>query len=307
MLAINEKGLINMVNQTALRIFKLENADAVMGKHITEINTDSGLCEVLQTGKPAKDEEVVVNGVPLIVNMFPIIHKSEVTGVVASFRNKDELYRLAKELSRVKEYSEMLRAQTHEYSNKLHTIAGLIQIEAYADALDMIIREASGYQEFVKLMTSTMKDPLLSAIIIGKYNYAKEHDIEFTIDPDSSMNDIPESIDREKLVTILGNLFNNAFEAVMDADDKRVSISMTDFGDDIIFEVEDSGEGISFDSRAKIFEKGFSSKEDSGRGLGLFLVDKLVKDMNGSVEISSSQLGGAAFTVIITKGVESDE
>lgn len=306
-LAINERGQVSMVNQTALAIFRLESASEAIGRPVREIVPDGGISEVLLTGNPAKDVEVEVNGIPLIVNIFPIVHNSEVIGAVSSFRNKDELYRLAKELSRVKEYSEMLRAQTHEYSNNLHTIAGLIQIEAYSEALDMVIREVSGYQEFVKLMTSTMKDPLLSAIVIGKYNYAKEQDIDFTIDLESSMNDIPDNVDREKLVTVLGNLFNNAFEAVMEADEKKVTLSMTDLGDDIIFEVEDSGAGVSEEERSKIFDKGFSSKENSGRGLGLFFVDKLVREMNGTVETGRSQLGGAAFTVIIPKGAGCDE
>lgn len=300
-IAVNEVGDVSMINQAAMTMLEMDEPDKALGKAVREVVPQSGICKVLETAKPRIDVDVELNDTHLIMNILPIIHKGEVMGVVASFRRKDELYRLAKELSRVKEYSEMLRAQSHEYSNKLHTIAGLLQIEAYKDALDMIISEASDYQSFVKLLTSTLKDPMLSAIIIGKYNYALELGIDFHIDPESSMKDIPDSTDREKLVTILGNLFNNAFEAVSECERKVVSLSMTDFGNDIIFEIEDSGSGISEDMLSDIFRKGMSTKDRGDRGFGLYFVDKLVNEMGGSIEVGNSQLGGASFTVIVSK------
>lgn len=303
LVAINETGHISMINHAAIKILNVDDTDTMLGQSVREFITDDTLDNVLNAGAPTKDKELMINDIPLIVNMYPVVHNKSVIGAVASFRKKDELYRLAKELSRVKEYSEMLRAQSHEYSNTLHTIAGLLQIEAYTEALEMIIKESSDYQDFIKLMTSTITDPVISAVIIGKYNYAHELNITFQIDPDSSMTDIPDHIDRNKIVTVLGNLFDNSFDAIQKSGHqlKQVNLSMTDLGDSLIFEVEDSGEGVDNNLIHKIFEKGVSSKDGSDRGYGLYLVNDIVNAFNGSINISDSELGGAAFTVIIPK------
>ncbi|GIT73755.1 MAG: hypothetical protein Ct9H300mP28_35690 [Pseudomonadota bacterium] len=139
-----------------------------------------------------------------------------------------------------------MRAQTHEYSNKLHTLAGLIQLGSYREALDLIGQETSGYQELLGILAVKVPDPLLSAIILGKYNRAQEMRVDFQLDPESSMIDIPKSINREKMVTIIGNLLENAIEAAQEniSGPQTVKLSMTDYGNDLIFEVEDSGKGL---------------------------------------------------------------
>jgi two-component system CitB family sensor kinase/two-component system sensor histidine kinase DcuS len=201
----------------------------------------------------------------------------------------------------------MLRAQTHEYSNKLHTLAGLMQIEAYKEALDLVAREASGYQSLIQFLTSAVPDPLLSAIVLGKYNRAQELKIRFTVDEESSLSDIPERISRDKIITIMGNLLDNALEAALDSgkQDGEVRMSMTDLGDDIIIDVEDSGTGIPEGREVEIFQKGNTSKNKPHGGLGLFLVNQALEDLGGHITIGSSELGGAMFTVIIPKETDS--
>jgi len=303
LIAVNEKGEVTMVNQSALRILNATDANQILGYKLRESAPDKLAKEVLETGVANVDVEMEISGTRVIVNMFPIKHEDVKMGVVASFRKKDDVYRLAKELSKVKDYSDMLRAQTHEFSNKLHTISGLIQIEAYQEALELITKEASGYQKFFKLMNQVVSDPMISAIIIGKYNYAQEHDIEVEINHDSTMKDIPEWIDREKLVTILGNIFDNAFEAIYEStsDVKKVNLFMTDMGDELIFEIEDSGCGISPELAKDIFKKGFSTKSKSNRGYGLHIVNDIITQMNGTISISDGELGGALFTVAVPK------
>jgi two-component system CitB family sensor kinase/two-component system sensor histidine kinase DcuS len=224
---------------------------------------------------------------------------------VASFRPKDELDRLTRELSRMQEYSELLRAQTHEYSNKLHTIAGLIQIGAHQEALELIMTEASGYQEFIRTLAEAVPDPLLSGLILGKFNRARELKIEFLFDPDSSLADLPAQLDRNHLVTVLGNLLDNAFEAVRgNGRPRQVRLFLTDLGTDLVIEVEDSGRGVSPELAATLFERGVTSKAEAGHGLGLYLVRRALDALGGEVTFSEGELGGALFVAMIPKQKE---
>ena len=169
-----------------------------------------------------------------------------VSGVVSSFREKDEIDVLAKEISQVQEYSEMLRRQTHEYANKLYTISGLIQLEAYDTAIQVISSETSGYQELLQFLISAVPDPTIAGCILGKYNRAQELNITLTVDRHSNFADIPEWVSRGKVVTILSNLLDNVYEAVapLPEEERIVKLSLTDLGNDLILEVEDAGKGI---------------------------------------------------------------
>ena len=125
------------------------------------------MLEVLQSGEGQYDQETMIGSIEVIVNRVPIWQNDKVTGVVSSFRRKEEIDKMAEELSQIQEYSEALRAQTHEYSNKLHTLAGLIQLGSYREALDLIGQETSGYQELFGILAEKVPDPLLSAIILS--------------------------------------------------------------------------------------------------------------------------------------------
>jgi sensor histidine kinase regulating citrate/malate metabolism len=302
-IAIDDNEKITIINHSALNLLKQNSAEKILGSKITKIIDFPELFEVLDTKTPIYDREIKICDTLMVANIIPVINKSKVIGVVASFRKKDEIYHLAKELSNVQEYSNMLRAQTHEFSNTLHTIAGLLQTGAYQEALELITKEARKHEGFIKTLVNIVNDSLISAIIIGKYNYAQEMRIQFKIDENSSMKEIPEHIDREKIITILGNLIDNAFESVIKNEDKPkiVSLSMTDIGYDLIFEIEDSGSGIEDEIADKIFNRGVTTKGDKNRGIGLYLVANLVESLNGQIDIDESELGGVSFTIIIPK------
>lgn len=302
-MAVDGEGRITTVNQAAFDTLGLQPDPEVVGKHVKEVFPETRILEVLQTGKSQLDKVLSLDDKEIIVNRIPIITKGSVTGVVSSFRNKDELDTLARKLSQVQKYSEMLRVQTHEYSNKLHTISGLMQIGAYQEAIELIGSETSGYQKLINTLMTIVPDPVIAGTILGKYNRAKELKIELLIEPESSMSDIPPSVKRENLVTVIGNILDNAFEAVvrMDQGQRTVKLSMTDLGNDLIFEFDDSGRGIVPQQWDKIFSKGFTTKKDAGHGMGLYLVEKTITRMGGTVSIGASELGGAAFTVIIPK------
>lgn len=149
----------------------------------------------------------------MVVNRLPVRQNNEVIGVVTSFRPSDELHHVSQQLTRIQQYADTLRSQTHEYSNKLHTIAGLIQIGATDEALTLIGSEVSDHQSLLKLLLEAVPDPVIAGCLLGKYNRAREMGLNLDIDPDSAMEDIPANLPREQLVSVLGNLIDNALEA----------------------------------------------------------------------------------------------
>ena len=300
--AINDKGQVTMLDHEAAKILKIPPESGI-GTSIESILPQTRMLEVLKSGEEQFDQEMIIGGIEVIVNRVPIWQNGRVAGVVSSFRRKDEIDRMAQELTQIQEYSEVLRTQTHEYSNKLHTLAGLIQLGSHQEALDLIGRETSGYQELLGTLAETVPEPLLSAIILGKYNRAQELRIIFQLDPESRMIDIPKKINREKIVTILGNLLENALEAAQEntSGKRTVQLSMTDFGNDLIFEVEDSGPGIEDESVDLSLQHGFTTKSGTGRGIGLSLVHENLKYLGGHLTVVRSSLGGMRFTIYIPK------
>ncbi len=302
-IAIDARERITTINKTAFETVGIPSDSHVIGKPIQEVIPQNKMTTILKTGESHFDREIIIGDEVLVVNRIPIISNGVINGVVASFRRKDELDRLTKKLSQMKTYSELLRTQTHEYSNKLYTISGLIQIGHYKEAIDLISSETSGYQFLITFLMEVVPDPILAGLILGKYSQAKELNVDFTIDPNSSMSDIPEHISRERLVTVVGNMLDNAFEAVkhQEVPNRVVKFSMTDLGNDLVFEFDDKGFGVEKTEYDRIFEMGYSTKVGEGFGTGLFLVDRALRKIHGSISVSRSDLGGAAFTVIIPK------
>jgi len=260
--------------------------------------------EVIHTGKPLNDIEMKIGERVLIMNRLPIIDaEQKVIGAVSSFRSKSDLNMLTEQLSQLQRYADGLRAQTHEYSNKLHLIAGLIHLESYQEAIDVISKESVTHQNFIQFIIRDIPDPIIGGLLVGKFNRANELGVKLTIDPNSSFRDVPEAIDRYKLVTIMGNLIDNAIETVMNTErEKEITVLLTDWGEDIMFEVEDTGFGIPEELADDIFRLGYTTKEGEHRGFGLMLVKESVEDLNGLLmHHPREDSQGTVFIVIIPK------
>lgn len=300
-----------MANRYALQLLELPITAKITGRHIEDVIPNTRLVEVVRSGKAEFDHEMLIGDHEVIVSRVPIFQrKSRVTGAVSSFRSKSDLYRLAEELSQVKRFAEALRAQTHEFSNKLYVISGLIQLESYQEAVELISREADVHQNWVQFIMREIPDPMIGGLLIGKLNHAQELKLTFEIDHESSFRDIPSSMDRNLLVTIIGNLIDNAMEAVLaggDQTDRYVKLFLTDLGDDLIIECEDRGIGIPEETSLRVFEKGFSTKEGEHRGIGLALVHHAVGKLNGFITFHKNPEGGTIFTVAIPKLSDSTE
>jgi|OM-RGC.v1.001122285 Signal transduction histidine kinase regulating citrate/malate metabolism len=308
-IAINADGEVTTFNRAAVNTLNLPDKASLMGQPINKILPDSQLFEVLEDGQPQFDREFWLGDLCLIANRLPVKEGEKIIGVVSSFRPKNELDMVSRKLTRIKQYADSLRSQTHEYSNKLHTIAGLIQIGATKDALALIGQETENHQALMHLLVEAVPDPILAGCLLGKFNRARELGLMLTIDSESHMTDIPDHIAREQLVSILGNLLDNAFEATLEHSGRggEVTLTMTDFGNDLIFEIEDQGAGIPTELQERIFTRGVSSKNEPGHGIGLHLVHTLLQRISATVTIEPADTGGSRFTVYIPKITPSKE
>jgi two-component system CitB family sensor kinase len=297
--AIDRHGKITMVNQAATNILNLPPQKDVVKKPILEMIPNSRMLEVLETGEEQLDRESTIGGQEILVNRVPIKVENKVIGVVSSFRPKSEIDQLTAELSQARRYADVLRAQTHEFNNLLYTISGLLQLGSIDEAIELITSETSSQQEMIHFIAKQIPDPLIGALLLGMHNRAKELKINFVIHQDSRLKELPPAINRQQIVILLGNVIQNALEAVNDprVEVKQVECYISDTGKEILFEVEDSGNGIEETLREQIFQKGFSTKQGENRGIGLAKVKSMVEEMGGYILVGESELGGALFTI----------
>lgn len=300
---IDEFGIVTSINSGALKILGDIDPKKIIGSSISELLPEYTFLFSEKSQQSWRDVEVEANNQTLIMTKTPLIIADAQRGVVVTFQLKDDIVVLSQKLSQVQQFSTMLRVQTHEYSNKLNTIGGLIQIGSIDEALDLITNESSGYQKLIAFLIRTIPDPVLAGLFLGKYDVAKERSIEFIIDTDSSLSEVPNHIPREKLVTVLGNLIDNAFDASIANQQRspKVLLSMTDIGPDLIFEIEDSGNGINDQLIKNIFTLGETTKADMGHGIGMYLVSSCLKQIGGSLSITKAKSGSMIMTVYIPK------
>lgn len=300
-IAIDTSARITVMNDEARRIFGVD--ESVIGQPVNEV-IGGRLLRVLQTGEPEMNRERVINGITILTNRVPIRMDDKIIGAVATFRDKTEVKRLAEELTGVKAFVEALRVQNHENMNKLHTIAGLIQLERYQDALDYIFKITEEQEELTRFLTRNICDYSLAGLLLGKYGRAKELRVELVIDRKSNLKELPSGLEVNSLVVIIGNLLENALDAVCQVENEKKQVFFFIQGDrnGIFLEVRDTGPGIPPEIRERIFDEGFTTKGSRYRGLGLFLVKRNVKNMAGRLEVDCPPGGGTIFTVSIPAG-----
>ncbi|MDN4492364.1 ATP-binding protein [Ureibacillus aquaedulcis] len=303
---VNEKGIITVLNSAAYKMLSDGEDIQLVGKHIRNVLPNTQMDQILSTGERHLDRNMEINGNEVLVNRIPILNGERVVGVVSSFRLQSEIDRLSMELSQVKKYTEALRAQTHEYNNFLYAISGLIYLQNYEEALELIHSEREEQGNLIHFISDRLQDPFISGILIGFFNRAKELKVRLIFDEDSNLKSLPKHIQKHLFVSILGNLVTNAFEAVehLPEEQRLVRILILDNGKELLIEVEDSGEGIHNKVKHILFEKRVSTKgvDNDRHGFGLMKVKENLLELGGEIYTENGDLGGALFIVVVHKG-----
>ncbi|CAH2212118.1 ATP-binding protein [Tepidibacter aestuarii] len=299
-IAIDSKGRITLVNDYAIKILNIKKPN-VIGEYVLDVFPTSRLLEVLKSGECEYNEEQIINDTVILTNRVPMKDGDKIIGAMASFNDRTKVKRLAEEITGVTQIIQALRANTHEFMNKLHVILGLVKLNEI-DELRIYIKDIVKEQEQIRFfLTKNIKNPTISAIILGKLNRAKELNVDMELCENCYLEKYYKNIQNENLLTIIGNLLDNAMEAIVrKGEDGEVYFRIEDVDDFIEIEVHDNGIGIEDENIERIFRRGFTTKEGEG-GIGLFLVKKSINQLNGELLIDSKYKEGTSILVRIPK------
>ena len=288
---------------TWLRATVRSGAIEVAGRRVNGLRLTPADVGFLRTGNreyPGALEIHLVGDRVLLVNQADAHWQGRDVGSVITFRDHTELRAVSGELDTVRGLAEALRAQNHEASNRLHTVVSLIELGRVDDAVRFATEELETAQVLTDVVVGSVHEPVVAAVLLGKSAQAAERGIDLVIDEATAVTDL--AVEPRDVVTILGNLLDNAFDAVATAERKQVRVRVHADADVLEVDVDDSGPGLPEDVREHVFRRGWSTKRGDhavGRGLGLALVGQVVRRHGGRVRAGQSPLGGARFTVRI--------
>ncbi|MEV6567686.1 sensor histidine kinase [Streptomyces kronopolitis] len=300
-LALDRHGRIRLMNDEAQRLLELRTED--IGRPLDTALPPGRTTDVLAGRVSGADLLAVSGHRVLVANRMP----TEDGGAVVTLRDRTELERLGRELDGTRGLIDALRAQDHEHANRLHTLLGLLELGLHEEAVEFVTQAVGVHRATAEQVTERIHDPLLAALLVGKATVATERGVSLSISPDAYLPD--RLIDPHSLVTVLGNLVDNALDAASGGRDALVEVEVRTIDRTAVLRVSDNGPGVPESRRAEIFTEGWTTKAPPAhgqRGIGLALVRRLAERYGGSAEVGERPGGGAEFTVTVPDAL-SDE
>ncbi len=293
--ALDGAGRIRLVNDEAQRLLGV-------GPEATGLPLEDALgrgrtADVL-AGRVTGEDLVTVRGHRvLIANRMP----TDDGGAVATLRDRTELERLGRELDATRGLIDALRAQDHEHANRLHTLLGLLELEMHEEAVEYVTEVVGVHRATAELVTEKVRDPLLAALLVGKATVAAERGVSLRLAPGTLLPD--RLVEPRELVTVVGNLVDNAVDAAAGSAEPFVEVDLRAEGRTVVLRVMDGGPGVPPERQELVFTEGWSTKDlpahGGRRGLGLAMVRRLAERRGGSARVTRAPGGGARFTVVL--------
>ncbi|ADX72680.1 sensor histidine kinase [Pseudarthrobacter phenanthrenivorans] len=313
LILIDAKGRVVMYNDQAAELLGLEGAgskDPTRPPSLAELPLEEELRELFESGRTAKDEIILTGSRVLVVNQGPAKApdspgtrgRTPVYGTVATLRDRTEIEALGNELESMRTLSGALRAQTHEHANRLHTMVSLLELGRTQEALDFATRDLQLSQQLTDDMVSSVDEPVLGALVVGKVAEAHERGVQ--LDVATLGSGTVAGVAVQDLVTILGNLLDNAIDAAAEGPPpRRVELTVESDEEGLDIAVHDSGAALEPAAAERIFRHGFSTKPagPGGRGIGLALVRQAVQRLGGTLTVNGRR--GAKFEVFLPAAV----
>ncbi|TXL85134.1 sensor histidine kinase [Streptomyces sp. IB2014 016-6] len=301
-IALDGTGRIRLMNDEAQRLLGL--GPEATGQPLDVVLGPGRTTDVL-AGRVAGDDLLTVSGARvLIANRMP----TDDGGAVATLRDRTELEQLGRELDATRGLIDALRAQDHEHANRMHTLMGLLELEMHDEAVEFVTEVVGVHRATAEQVTERIHDPLPAALLVGKATVAAERGVSLRISPATLLPD--RLVDPQGLVTVLGNLVDNALDAAAGSEDPRIEVEVRAEGRTVVLRISDSGPGVPREQRELVFTEGWTTKElptHGRRGLGLAMVRRLAERQGGSAHVTESADGGAEFTVVLPEALADTE
>lgn len=313
LLMLDGQYRVALINDGGRELLGVAPEEDVVGRSVAELGLPTLLTGALLATKPRVDEVHLTTDRVLVVNTSPV-SGGQRRGSVVTLRDVTELQSLMGELDSERGFTQALRSQAHEAANRLHTVVSLIELGRAQEAVDFATAELELAQALTDQVVAAVGEPVLAALLLGKTAQANERGVELVVSPESRLDDglLPDALPARDLVTILGNLIDNAVDAAQGGVRPRVTVTaLTREGPEgagsaaggpdpeLVLRVSDTGPGVDPDHAEAVFERGFTTKRSGpgGRGLGLALVRQAAGRHGGSLSVASAEGGGARFEV----------
>ncbi len=297
-ITLDRDGRVTLINDEARHLIPLDG-DPV-GRPIEELVTHRRLCDLLTGAVGGPDNVVVTDDHILMVNRMPVSRDGRDLGAVVTLRDRTELEGLLRELDSVDALTDALRAQQHEFANRMHTVAGLIELGDHQAAVRYALDVTGATGGLAEAIRERIEASEIAALLLAKTTVAAERNVELVLSEESRLPHT--GVDTNMLLTIVGNLIDNAIDAaIAGPHPARVDVQLVARPDQTItIEVADSGPGVPKELTSRIFTDGFTTKsgdERRHRGIGLALTRRLVIRAGGTITIDCS--GPTTFTVVL--------
>ncbi|WP_031055265.1 sensor histidine kinase [Streptomyces sp. NRRL F-5702] len=321
LLMLDGRRRIALINDAGRELLGLGPEAEAVGRTVDELALPAPLTGALLASEARVDELHLTAERVVVVNTRPVVG-GERRGTVVTLRDHTELQALSGELDSERGFTQALRSQAHEAANRLHTVVSLIELGRVEEAVEFATAELELAQVLTDRVVGAVEEPVLAALLLGKAAQANERGVELVLAEDSLIDDgaLPPSLAHRDLVTILGNLIDNAVDAVSEGFEGdegaavpapraaggaagRARVTVTALADEreLLLRVADNGAGIGPEAADEVFRRGWST-HGAGRGLGLALVRQAAHRNGGTVELDAGPDGGARFTVRLPLG-----
>jgi len=297
MVAVGLDRRITMVNDEAAHLLGIPQTSA--GHAIADVDPTGRLAEIFDNVDATTDRVIPFRGRVLTINRMPVLSRGRHIGWVVTLRDRTEMLELQRELDLTRDTTDALRAQAHEFSNRMHVVSGLIELGEYDEARGYVRHIADSQTRLTRSITSHVADPAVAALLIAKSSQADERHVELVLAETTDLDRLDERMATD-VNTVLGNLIDNALDASADASDPVVTVEVVQDDHEVRITVRDTGPGVDRDLGQRVFREGVSTKEappGDRRGIGLALVRMICRKRGGEVTVTHDD--GAVFVATL--------